>query len=1055
MKRKWVRPMLRVLAVPAMLFWCAAAPGGDDGDTYQFDQLWPRLQQPWYFFRPGGVALDSANNLFVADTSNNRIRKFTSDGQYITQFGQFGGAPGEFNFPRGLAIGPDVVGVPRLFVADTNNLRVQVLDLQGRPLRQIETRVNGAGEPFPPTGVAVDHLGNLYITAGDTLRVQKISLLGIVTEYVGDGTADPSIVSCDPDLIPCGWPPGIAVDNDGHVFVADPVNFRVIRLSDALEFQLAFGEAGQPDGNAGAPFYVPFGLDIARNGDVVVTDAFNGRIQRFDNDGNFLELFGESDVRPGELGHIEALALDTEDNIYVADTTNDRVQKFTPDGRLIHQIGSSGDREGAFTFPTDVAVDGNGNTFVADTDNHRIQRFDTDARFNLTWGEPGRGEPGLFARPQGIAIDPQSGRIYVADTDSSNSGTPPRFQIFEPTGEFVSEREIPNVMGEEGVRDETVFPTGIAVDKDGNVFVVQSSFVNFAIPEGDNEPVRHRVQRFDPEGGVITFGRYGAAEGQFDAPQDIAVNDDGNVYVADTFNHRIQKLSNTGDFLLAWGEFGTQTGQFNEPGGVAIGPNKTVFVADTMNHRIQVFTEDGAFITSIGGPGDSPGQFLRPAGLDVGPDGTLYVADSRHNRIQRLLPESGAPRNRAVIIASGGDIPDNGLWPATQMLANLAYRTLEHQGFTREDIRYLSADVSLDLDSNGAADNILPLTGAQMQSSLTEWAAEAENVLVYMTGLGRRDVFTLNQTEELRDTELNEYLNTLQSEIGGELLVVYDASQSGSFIDAIGANDQGKRKIIASTAANEPAFFLTGGTLSFSYIMLQNMFNGMSEGQAILSSQSTLGTTFAYQTPQIETDGNGIPDESGDELGTEFVFLKGVDSYDAPPAADEVSPDMTVEADETTAPFFVRGAQDDTGNVVRAWCIVTWPTALKSASNVVTTRASFELDDQGGGEFTATYDNLQPSGEYTIDVLAMDSNMNVTAVDQIKLVKAALCSPATSCASCAMQPHWSPSWTLPFSASPAMWPSPSISTASTPSPDCPMANTRSPPARRPTPPHHK
>jgi len=965
------------------------AGAGDDATQYQFEKLWPQLQQPWHFFRPGGVTHDANNNLYVADTSNSRIRKFTSDGQYITQFGRPGSDLGQLDFPRGLAIGPDSSGLDRLFVADTNNARIQIFDLSGTPLRAIPTRINGTGALFPPTGVAVDDLGSIYITAGDNLRVQRITIVGDVTEYVGDGTAAPGIEGCAPDLIPCGWPPGIAVDNNGHVFVADPVNLRVIRLSERLQFELAFGEAGQPPGISGGGFFTAFGLDVAPNGDVVVTDSFNGRIQRFTNDGRFIRLFGDSGIIPGALGIIEDVAVDNVGNIYVADTSNDRIQKFSPNGRFISQIGALGNRNNAFAFPTDVAVDASGNVYVTDTENARVQRFGPDGRFTLNWGALGRGAPGLFVRPQGIAVHPVNGRIYVADTDSSNSGTAPRFQIFEPDGTFVAEQEIPNVSGAAGVRDETVFPTGIAIDNDGNVFVVQTSFVNSIDPQGNNTAVRHRVQRFTPDGEVTAFGRFGDGNGEFDGPQDIAVDGNGDVYVADTFNHRIQKFTNTGAFITSWGAFGAHDDQLEEPSGIAVGPDGLIYVADTKNDRIQVFSVVGDFIQSIGGPGEGPGQFLQPGGLDFGPGGNLYVADSRHHRVQCFRPDNGAPRNKAIIIASGGDIADNPLWPATQMLANLAHRTLLHQGFTKDTIQYLSADTNLDLDSNGAADDILQLTGAQLQTTLTTWASDADNVLIYMTGLGRRDVYRLNQLEAISDTELDDVLDTLQDRIDGALYVIYDAAQSGSFIDALGDDERGTRRVICSTAANEPAFFVTGGTLSFSYTMLTEMFNGRSVGQAVAHARDTIDNMLGYQTPQLDTNSNGVANESGDALPGGYLFLQGAESFDSPPTVQEVSPDMTLAEDETEAPFFARGVADEDGNIVRAWCVIQWPTAIvKTANNTVTDRRTFELEDQGNGDYEATYDELMPAGEYLVDVYVMDSNMNAAPVDRIVLVKA-------------------------------------------------------------------
>ncbi|MCF6284479.1 MAG: 6-bladed beta-propeller, partial [Candidatus Hydrogenedentes bacterium] len=884
-----------VLAGVLYLMLLALNPAHAGGEpTYRFQRLWPQLQQPWYFFRPGGIVLDDNNNIYVADTSNSRIRKFSSDGQYITQFGRPGFEPGELNFPRGLAVGPDPDGEERLYVADTDNGRVQVFSLSGQALREIDIRVNGTGAPFPPTGVAVDEDANLYVTAGDNLRVQKITPAGEISEYVGDGTADPTVVGCAPDLIPCGWSPGIAVDNQGHVFVADPVNFRVIRLSTSLEFQLSFGEAGQPIGGSGASFNTPFGLAVAANGDVIATDVFNGRIHRFDNDGNFLGLFGEPGTEPGQLGEIEGVAVGNHGNIYVADTSNDRIQKFTPDGRLVNQIGSQGNRTGFFAFPSDVAVDGDGNVYVTDTDNYRVQKFQSDGAFERAWGEEGRGAPSLFVRPQGIAVHPNSGRIYVADTESSDSGTAPRFQVFENDGTYFGEQEIFDVAGAVGVRDETVFPTGMAIDGNGIIFVVETSFVNFIDPDGDNDPVRHRVQRFEPGVGVTSFGSFGEGDGEFDGPQDIAVDSAGNVYVADTFNYRIQKFDNTGNFIRAWGSFGDHEGEFDEPEGLAIGPDGNVYVADSKNNRIQVFTSDGAFVSVIGGPGDSPGQFLQPSGLDFGPDGTLYVADGRHNRIQCFVPTNGAAENKAIIIASGGDVADNPLWTATQMLANMAYRTLEHQGFRKENIRYHSADTSLDLDSNGFADDILPLTTADLEATLNTWALGANNVFIYMTGLGQRDLFRLNSTEVLRKEVLDARLDTLGDAISGGMFIVYDASQSGSFIDDLSDVSHGRRIVVTSTAADEAAYFLSGGTVSFSYPLFQGLFSGTSFGQTANDVRSASSFIRAYQSPQVDRNGNGIANEDEDILDIARQLFSGVDSFDSLPFLAAGTPDFAL-----------------------------------------------------------------------------------------------------------------------------------------------------------------
>ena len=184
--------------------------------------------------------------------------------------------------------------------------------------------------------------------------------------------------------------------------------------------------------------------------------------------------------------------------------------------------------------------------------------------------------------------------------------------------------------GSQGSGDgQFVFPQAIAVDHSGNVFVADT----------DN----HRIEKFTNTGGfLLQWGGMGTGDGQFDSPHGVAVDGNGNVFVADSGNNRIQKFTSMGALLAKWGSTGSDDGQFNGPAGVAVDPSGNLFVADSGNNRIQKFTNTGVFLTKWGSVGGADGQFAAPVGVAV--DGTgheVFVADKFNHRVQKFT-DTGA-----------------------------------------------------------------------------------------------------------------------------------------------------------------------------------------------------------------------------------------------------------------------------------------------------------------------------------------------------------------------------------------------------------------------------
>ena len=266
------------------------------------------------------------------------------------------------------------------------------------------TAGSGNGQFVNPFGIAVDSLGNVYVT--DTApndRIQKFDSNGIYLTQWGSSGAAPGLFSA---------PHGVAVDSSGYVYVADTTNNRIQKIDSSGTALLVLG-GGAPS-MANGHFSAPWGVAVDSLGNIYVADTTNNRIQKFDSTGTYLTQWGAG----GSAGPFSApsgIAVDSSGYVYVADTTNDRIQKFDSNGNFITTWGTNGAGNGQFYSPYGVAVDSLGNVYVGDTTpNNRIQKFDSNGNFITTWGSSGSAD-GLFNGLHGVAVD-SSCHVYAVDT---------------------------------------------------------------------------------------------------------------------------------------------------------------------------------------------------------------------------------------------------------------------------------------------------------------------------------------------------------------------------------------------------------------------------------------------------------------------------------------------------------------------------------------------------------------------------------------------------------------------------------------------------------------
>ncbi len=258
-------------------------------------------------------------------------------------------------------------------------------------------------------------------------------------------------------------PTGIALDKEGHIYVADTDNHVIQKLDKEGKFLARWG--GDPSEEEGA-FYYPRGLTTDPDGNVYVADSGNNRVQKFDPEGVCLKALGRFGFawRGADMGKFDVpwgVATDKAGNLYVSDTSNARIQKFQSDGTPLLKWGRDGSYDGAFFFPRGIAIDFVGNVFVVDEGNHRIQKFDVRGSFLTKWGREGSA-PGQFKSPWGVACD-ALGHVYVVDSGNH------RIQKFDGNGTFVC------AWGNRGISDGQLnYASAIAVDTEGAVYVVDS-----------------------------------------------------------------------------------------------------------------------------------------------------------------------------------------------------------------------------------------------------------------------------------------------------------------------------------------------------------------------------------------------------------------------------------------------------------------------------------------------------------------------------------------------------------------------------------------------------
>jgi DNA-binding beta-propeller fold protein YncE len=440
----------------------------------------------------GGGLAASGDHVYVVDTGNDRVQRFTLDGGHGAEIVP----PGTLANPRGIA-----VRKTRLAIADDQHHRVVVMDTGGHLLRSVGSGQGaGPGQLNFPYGVAFDAAGRLF--AADDLNHRIVRFSGAPdypykARWGAYGTAPGRLA----------YPRGIATDAQGNVYVTNTGNDRIDVFDRTGTLLRSFGTSGRAAGQ----FNAPLGVAADAAGVRAVADSVNGRLQLLNGDGTIASVWGSPNPGPTILPRPVAVAFDAGGNAYVLDQRRSRIVVFDrATGTPARTIGSEGSGPGQMSAPSALAVDGNGVISVADTGNTRIARFTTGGAYI--------GSTALDDDPRGIAVTPDGARTYVADRRN-------RITVFDSGGSRLDQ------FGGTGSNlGKLNAPGQIALDGAGNLWVAD---------RGNN-----RVQEFGPAGErLLALGTRGSRAGQFVHPTGVAVDCNGLLTVTDAGNNRVQQFA--------------------------------------------------------------------------------------------------------------------------------------------------------------------------------------------------------------------------------------------------------------------------------------------------------------------------------------------------------------------------------------------------------------------------------------------------------------------------------------------------------------------------------
>ena len=657
------------------------------------------IDTPFLIRKPRQVYIDSAGNIFFADYDNHSIWKVDASTGAIVRVAGKGtsgssgdGGPAteaELNNPRGVCT--DALG--NLYLADSDNNRIRkvsagfistIVNTSGVAGSSGDGGLATAAQLNSPAGVWADASGNIYIADSDNHRIRKVTAATGMISTIANTTGNPT-----DGTHPLGdggaataatlnGPRSVFVDSALNIFIADRDNDRIRKVTAATGIistvaGTSNGDAGDGGAATAAMLNAPYGVWVDANGNIFIADAGNNRIRKVTAATGIITTFAGTGTAGygGDGGTATTALIDWPTGICVkgtgeviiSDTNNSCLRQVSITNTistLPMTVGRGMNAPGGTASYYDTAQK-KLFLYIADKNNHRIRKLDTVTNAFVTVagtgssGSTGDGGQAIAARlksPSGVTVD-ASGNLFIADTGNNKirmvTAATGIISTVAGTGSagFLND-------GNAATLAQLNSPKGVSVDASGNIFIADTN--------------NHRIRIFTVGGNIDTVAGTGIGsyneEGmakvkRVNSPSGVTADTSGNIYVADTNNHRIRKFTVDGNISTVagagipgyWGDgLAANAAMINSPQAVAVDGVGNIYIADTGNHALRLVNIHTGFIRTMAGTGirgyngdNQPAVQARlysPGGVALGltrGGGRIYISDTGNNRIRTLF----------------------------------------------------------------------------------------------------------------------------------------------------------------------------------------------------------------------------------------------------------------------------------------------------------------------------------------------------------------------------------------------------------------------------------